>query len=115
MSSVTFNPIQPEKRIIIGLHPFDSIFRSRVYGFLNLDRRNPEHFAYYDALFKEILYQIVDCIVLNYRDYLVLLNHLPHYETMALGQNFPPEVQVVFTDAVKEFGLHVGFAFQPYW
>ena len=68
----------------------------------------------YHQLVSEVCYQVIDCVVKDFRQFLLLLNQLPHY------QYLPPvssDVIVMehFTDAVKEFGLSIGFAMQPYW
>ena len=63
----------------------------------------------------EVCYQICDCIVKDYRNFLELLAHVPHLRNIPHIQTPHPEVLSLFSDAVKEFGVHVGFAMKPYW
>lgn len=115
MSYATTNPVGAQKRIIIGLRNFDIAFKSRVYTLMGLNERNATHYQVWMELMREVCYQVVDCITLNETSYLQLLNYLPHMETIPHFPKENPELVRHFSDAVKEFGVQVGFAFQPYW
>lgn len=100
--------------MILGLGGFDTIFRSKVYSILQLDEKNRQDYELYTTIVNEVCYQVVDSIVKSFEQFLVMLNHLPHWKTLPPIPDNPITKQH-FSDAVKEFGLHIGFAFRPYW
>ena len=114
MSYSTIASIPTEKRMILGLGRSDTIFRSKVCNILQLDLKNPQDQASYNAIVNEVCYQVVDAIVKDFRQFLDILNRLPNYQTLpSIPED--PIAKKYFSDAVKEFGLHIGFGFKPYW
>ena len=73
-----------------------------------------EGYHLYTTIVNEVCYQVVDSIVKDFQQFLVLLNGLPHFDTLP-AIPVDPITRQHFSDAVKEFGLHIGFAFKPYW
>lgn len=114
MSYSTIASIPTEKRMILGLGRSDTIFRSKVCNILQLDERSASDYDRYLSIVNEVSYQVVDAIVNSFEQFLMMLNQLPNYTTIPPIPNDPLTLQH-FSDAVKEFGLHIGFAFRPYW
>lgn len=115
MSYSTINPLPIAKLMVIGLDGSDTIFRSRVYTLLNLDPKNPQHYQLWNEIMNEVCYQVCDCIVQDYRGFLELLHHVPHTRDIPYIHTLEPQLIQEFSDAVKQFGVHVGFSMKPHW
>ncbi len=68
--------------MILGLGGSDTTFRSKVYNILQLNSKSVEDYHLYTTIVNEVCYQVVESMVKDFQQFLVLLNGLPHFDTL---------------------------------